>query len=191
MKKSRSGFTIVEMIVVIVIIAILASIAIIGYASYTKRARNAQTISAVGAWNKGLRMYKARNGSYPTRSGCLGANYGWGKSALPTQGTEIAQCRQDSGTSGIVDDQSAGGFDTLMSPYITGSPVPAMITAGTSSTSWKRGAYYVATDPAVIGYVLEGTADDCTGQDTWGAPVKTTVGNNTVCEYTIGPLNGY
>lgn len=191
MKTSKSGFTIVEMIVVIVIIALLATITIISYNSYSKRARNAQTTSAVASWYKALRMHKARNGTYPTTSGCLGSNYNWGRAGNPTKGSEIAQCRQTSSTAGVVDNQATGGFDISMSPYITGSPTPAMITAGTSATSWSRGAFYLATNPARIGYVLEGTAESCSGQDGWTLASSTAVAGNMICEYDIGPLSGY
>jgi prepilin-type N-terminal cleavage/methylation domain-containing protein len=78
MKRSRSGFTIVELLVVIVVIAILAAITIVAYNGIQQRAENIKTISGVNQAVKLLKAYKAINDSYPTSSSyynCLGTGY--------------------------------------------------------------------------------------------------------------------
>lgn len=75
MKKSTSGFTIVELLIVIVVIAILATISIVAYNGMQQRARNAQTVSAVTTYIKALQMYKVDNGQYPPVNSCLGVGY--------------------------------------------------------------------------------------------------------------------
>ena len=54
MKKTRKGFTLVELLVVIAIVAILATVAIIGYTSFTKKAEISADQQAVVQMNKAL-----------------------------------------------------------------------------------------------------------------------------------------
>ena len=51
MKKTRKGFTLVELLVVIAIVAILATVAIIGYTSFTKKAEQSADQTAVAQMN--------------------------------------------------------------------------------------------------------------------------------------------
>lgn len=66
MKKSTSGFTIVELLIVIVIIAILAAITIVTYNGIQERARYSSMKSDITTINKAILMYYADNGTYPT-----------------------------------------------------------------------------------------------------------------------------
>ena len=74
MKKTTSGFTIVELLIVIVVIAILAAISIVAYNGIQTRAHNAQTISATQQAIKLLKLYKVDNGVYPSgyNYACIG-----------------------------------------------------------------------------------------------------------------------
>ena len=65
MKKSTSGFTIVELLIVIVVIAILAAITVVAYTGIQQRAQNSTTISATQQAIKLLELYRAENGAYP------------------------------------------------------------------------------------------------------------------------------
>lgn len=69
MGKSKSGFTIVELLIVIVVIAILATISIVAYNGIQQRASNTKTISAVSQVVKSISSYIATNDSYPYSSG--------------------------------------------------------------------------------------------------------------------------
>jgi len=66
MRRYKSGFTIVELLIVIVVIAILATITIVAYNGIQKRALDTQRISDIKNIQKGLMAYKAINGVYPT-----------------------------------------------------------------------------------------------------------------------------
>lgn len=80
MRKSRSGFTIVELLIVIVVIAILAVISAVTYQNIQRRANNSKTISAVALYVRALQIYKADQGAYPGHpstniASCLGSEY--------------------------------------------------------------------------------------------------------------------
>ena len=65
MSKTKSGFTLVELLIVIVIIAILAAITIVAYNGITNRANDSAEKSAVNQFQQLLEMYNADNSQYP------------------------------------------------------------------------------------------------------------------------------
>lgn len=73
MRKSKSGFTIVELIVVIVVIAILAAIVITAYNGAQARARDSQRRTDVANLAKAMELYYSDNGSYPLAGGSSGS----------------------------------------------------------------------------------------------------------------------
>ena len=73
MDKSKSGFTIVELIVVIVVIAILATITIISYNGVQARTRDDRRLTDVANIEKAMELYYSDNGSYPVPTGATGS----------------------------------------------------------------------------------------------------------------------
>ena len=65
MRKSSSGFTIVELLIVVVVIAILAAISLVAYNGIQQRARDAQMLSDLTNAAKKFELYAAEKGSYP------------------------------------------------------------------------------------------------------------------------------
>lgn len=63
MRKSTSGFTIVELLIVIVVIAILAAISVVAYTGIQTRARASAIISDLKATEKALKAYKIASGA--------------------------------------------------------------------------------------------------------------------------------
>ncbi|NCU29647.1 prepilin-type N-terminal cleavage/methylation domain-containing protein [Candidatus Saccharibacteria bacterium] len=61
----RSGFTIVELLIVIVVIGILAAITIVAYNNVNDKARASSAISALDQAKKKLELYRVENGGYP------------------------------------------------------------------------------------------------------------------------------
>lgn len=62
--SSRSGFTLIEVMIVVVIIAILAAIAIPSYTSYTRKAVESTAQQEVQKIAEQLARYKAKNFTY-------------------------------------------------------------------------------------------------------------------------------
>lgn len=87
MKKTSSGFTIVELLIVIVVIGILATIAIVAYNGIQKRANDTKRKDDIAKITKGLVLWSHSTGStfeamnsgngYPA-TGWFSANYGGG-----------------------------------------------------------------------------------------------------------------
>lgn len=64
--RSRSGFTIVEMMVVIVVIAVLAAVTIVSFTGVNQRATNASIQSDLASAVIKLKLYQVDNTAYPT-----------------------------------------------------------------------------------------------------------------------------
>lgn len=73
MKKTSSGFTIVELLIVIVVIGVLATITIVAYNGIQTRARDTTRASDIAAIRKALDLYRASNDRYPAHTG-IGSN---------------------------------------------------------------------------------------------------------------------
>ncbi len=71
MKKSISGFTIVELLVVIVVIAILASITIVTFSGIQDRAKTSAAQTAASNAIKKIEIYLADDGRYPSHGSTI------------------------------------------------------------------------------------------------------------------------
>ena len=65
MKRSITGFTIVELLIVIVVIAILASISVVAYAGIQNRANDTAVQSDISNYAKKVMLAHAESGEYP------------------------------------------------------------------------------------------------------------------------------
>ena len=77
MKKSTSGFTIVELLIVIVIIAILAAITVVAFNGIQGRARDAQRANDIAQIKKALLAYDAIHGGVVRPQVTGYTNPGW------------------------------------------------------------------------------------------------------------------
>ena len=113
--SQRSGFTIVELLIVIVVIGILAAITIVSFNGVTARAENMKTISGVTAYAKAFSMYAIENGSYPSAPAypCLGSPVSGSCARVVTV---AGQC-DFSGQAGV--DTT---FDALLAKYLPSKP---------------------------------------------------------------------
>lgn len=90
----RSGFTIVELLIVIVVIGILAAITVVAYGQVQKRASNTAALNELQQWRRIFELYKSQEGTYPVLADggyCLGTGY-------PIGGGGVARCRDYGGT---------------------------------------------------------------------------------------------
>lgn len=164
MRKSTSGFTIVELLIVIVVIGVLAAIVVVAYNGITTSSKNTKTVSAVSSWVKALQLYKAQNGDYPTQNSCLGKT---------TTYTGNGLCWD--GTSWDID----ANFLAALAPFIGSQPEPDITPVSTVNTQ-RRGAFHyndtglgvhriymmlsgVSTCPAIGGLTLTDTNTETNG----------------------------
>jgi prepilin-type N-terminal cleavage/methylation domain-containing protein len=83
MIKSKSGFTIVELLIVIVVIGILSTITVVAYNGVQQRTRDSVRHADAKAIIKALELYKVDFGTYPptsaspTANGCSGNGYSY------------------------------------------------------------------------------------------------------------------
>src|SRR5882757_3970226 len=66
LKSNRSGFTIVELLIVIVVIGILAGLVITTFTGIQQKARNTERQTDIKAIHGQVEAYYAQNGRYPT-----------------------------------------------------------------------------------------------------------------------------
>ena len=150
MVKSRSGFTIVELLIVIVVIAILAAISIVAYNGIQERSRNTQTMAGAKEYIKALSLYAIDNGSYPnTGAACLGEGYNYNG--------DINRC---GGNVGIYPDVA---FDTALSEYMSTKPRLDSTNIIIYSGNTRAGGYYDKNvgSYGVVYYVLAGKTASC------------------------------
>lgn len=184
MHKSKSGFTIVELLIVIVVIAILAAISIVAYNGIQQRAQNSKTTTALTAWVKALKLYKVDNGRWPAGYACLGSGYGRGLSGTETSGFH---CRQD-GAGGAYENAT---FNAALKDYAGSSfPTPAFVTSRSTDTIWRRGLSYLygggsGTDVYILAEYA-GVQSSCPSVASEDADYRTVYNGNTECQYVIG-----
>ena len=156
--KSKSGFTIVELLIVIIVIAILAAISIVSYKGIQDRAYATQYLSAIDTYEKALLQYKMINGVYPTASdlptgtpfACLGGPF---PASSPFAADECYH----------LDDRvvarSSATLDSAISTII--KPLPTATKKLTyqdgSEVAWLRGILYVGgSASASLLYMVSG-----------------------------------
>ncbi|MFZ2836287.1 MAG: prepilin-type N-terminal cleavage/methylation domain-containing protein [Candidatus Saccharimonadales bacterium] len=80
-QQAKSGFTIVELLIVIVVIGILAAITIVAYNGIQQRSRDSKRVSDIAAITKALELYYIDNSEYPLGSGSTSMSGTWSTTA--------------------------------------------------------------------------------------------------------------
>lgn len=151
MKKTITGFTIVELLIVIVVIAILAAISIVAYNGVQARGKTSAANSSASSAAKKAELYNSEIGHYPLAMSVL------------TGAPQTASYN----LTGIV----TGGTLTNSTPtnavtyYVCGTGSPANLAAITASNVSGARIYYrdyvASTNQSVSVGVYSGSGVDC------------------------------
>src|SRR3989344_5858351 len=88
----RSGFTLIEILIVIAIISILSSVAIVGLPKIGGKGRDARRVSGMRQVQTALELYFTKNGNYPNVSTWTALN---NELIDPTRGVGISGIPND------------------------------------------------------------------------------------------------
>ena len=137
LRAERTGFTIVELLIVIVVIAILATITTVAYNGIQTRAENTKTLNSVAAYVKAITAYAAENSTYPVPAynfPCLG---------------DVPYCANMTDTQGSCNGagRAAGssGLNSMLVTIATTLPAPSSQTMDCNEKLYS-GAYYAYTN---------------------------------------------
>jgi type IV pilus assembly protein PilE len=72
LRKDKSGFTMIELMVVVIIVAVLAAVAVPLYTSYIKNSRKSEATARLGAILTAAKSYYQENNGWPTSATASG-----------------------------------------------------------------------------------------------------------------------
>lgn len=167
--KTKSGFTIVELLIVIVVIAILASISVVAYTGIQLRANRAATASQLAQWDKVLKLYIAEHGARPHADwNCIGKAADYPAEGNFPAGSCVISSSNNGATWTVVNSVDASGslLSDQLAPYV-GNKVAApysvliMNQSGTTRYQWRGFVYddYSGSARVVLSYAIKG--DSC------------------------------
>lgn len=146
--NTRSGFTIVELLIVVVVIALLAAISLIAYTNFQNRALDSVVRSDLAAIAKSLDIAKVDLGRYPQSNSEFPDGFKFSKSAYDDSSLNIYYClnRSASDSYGIkVRSKSGAGFQLHNGVVTSGVSVDASSTCALVGTTWS------SSDPTFFG----------------------------------------
>jgi prepilin-type N-terminal cleavage/methylation domain-containing protein len=147
MRKSTSGFTIVELLIVVVVIAILAAISVVAYTGIQNRAQDSRRFNDLRGIIQSLERYKVDRGGYPGVSfSGMGNQSGWESSAREADGQFLAPLEAFGFPGGVpVDPINNATQATAPEARTSGSfgYNYARYSAGSYGCDSSRGAYFV------------------------------------------------
>ena len=162
--KSRSGFTIVELLIVIVVIAILAAISIVAFNGIQERSRNTARLTAAGNIYKQLELYTQQTGSAVGNAGspaCIptDANFDAGNGGLPDCQISGSVLSEHATATANLKNAGFSNFSYPATPVQNGATTyrGIVITYFAHTTQGMNGTLR----PYTLGFVLEGNNQDC------------------------------
>lgn len=150
--SAKSGFTIVELLIVVVVIAILAAITIVSYNGITTKANASASKAVAATWQKKIELYQADKGRYPINIGEMSGSADSGKSwyinnasltpsgAAVTTDTGKSRSQVVSCGNATPDANNVTGVQISYWNYEASTPAAANITIGNCTTVGTNGA---------------------------------------------------
>ncbi len=138
-REKKSGFTIVELLIVVVVIAILAAVTIVGYTGISQRAKESAIKSALSSAAKQLGIYSTDNGIYPQDRSVAGVHNPQQSTSQSYSATSTTFCLSYSLDSKVFSITHEGVIKEVPCAGVTSSNV-----AGTGSGGATNGAGAVA-----------------------------------------------
>lgn len=160
MRKSTTGFTIVELLIVIVVIAILAAISIVAYNGIQNRANDTTLMSDISTARKKLELYNVDFSRYP-QSNAQFPEFKISKSAYDTTQNNVYYI-----TDTVNNNYALGVRSKSMKGYIlTNSGLQEGVTVNGAATASAIGVTWAAAGTVAIqGYSSSGSG---TWSTTW------------------------
>lgn len=148
MKRTTSGFTIVELLIVIVVIAMLAAISIVAYNGIQDRAARSTTTSAIASYTKAINLYLQDKGLYPDHTNaCLGGSLNDNNRCY-----KITNASTTCVGSGSAYGKSA--FDDEIKPYMGNTLAVPSQKSYTCGGAPFTGALYYAGSPTIEAFIF-------------------------------------
>ncbi len=154
MPRSKSGFTIIEVLVVVVIMTILATVATVAYIGYQNQSRSSAANSLARVMSSALEQYFTKNNEYPdphlllpsgVTNGTTMTDYsaassvlGVSNSSFQTNGWSFAVC--------MVSDTQCTANQAAKVYYLT--PIPASNTTPYAYAIGSSGCQITLTEPS-------------------------------------------
>jgi len=142
----RSGFTLIEVLIVATIISLLASVGITSYSSFNQSSRDARRKADLEQVRGALELYRSNNSAYPTPGGTYGLPFGTAGLSDATN-TYMSKIPQDPKSSYsyfyTVDsgDYTIGSLLEGTSTCLASSGTDCQTTAGEQACNYCQGPY--------------------------------------------------
>lgn len=151
--QQKSGFTIVELLIVIVVIAILAAITIVAYNGIQNRTNDAAVQSDLKNFGKLIEIQKVDNSTYPgTLTSAMNFKFSKGSYGQDYQGANVRYCYDSStDTYVLLSNSKSGNYYKVVNGVLSTNPATygwgVCAILGLSSTNPSQNGFLASSSP--------------------------------------------